>query len=566
MEENIDAYLTNLYRNNINLIKTNLNDLGFVVKTINLFNGSPHNVISINYKNHIQRWERFARQSRGTILMYYNNAWVPIKFIFDRGAELLTGLHKQFGITSTENITSVNISAFSATQQQTMHNLTINSDIDGYLTTKVDGILVTITCYNGELANIIRETIEQSNDEFGKIILRISHELGCEFVPVISTQRTFNVTSEKAIKYIVTAFLTGLNIATYEQLCLISALEAIEIYGKEIIRRIAILHNNIANSCDSITFSFEAVCANRTCAWNICHDELAITYNQSLIRLLSYSYDLTTVPHFMFSNIISLAGFEEPLWWVTTTSIQINLMLRDLSRTILGEITQEQYFEYYPPANVHITNMLLDPEGFVFWARYGDYLDYNKLKIVEYYTSHTTRNINQLLEIARKTTYFHVANTALIFFNELPNRLISLCYNFRYVFNLPYDNLLIDNNIFNISFDGTLPYEYLRSGLSGGALKSFGNQTLRKKCLMLMNVERSDIIRKLFFEITFPSLISNQNPDLRRCIKDIIYNICPWDEPAIFTNNINKIMHEIPSYINTFYLIMCECDKILNIV
>ncbi|QKF94687.1 hypothetical protein QKU48_gp1229 [Fadolivirus algeromassiliense] len=563
METSIVTLVNELYnKGGFELIRATLNSKGFIVKPIQLFKHTAleNRVIIIFYKNHIQLWEKWARQSRGVILLH-DGLWRPIKFMFDRGAELLTQLHKQSGIEETENMTLNNTSIFSPTQQRTIKSVSTNSDIDGYLTTKVDGMLVTITCYTGTLGNLISDVIERSDDEFGKTILHIARELDCKFIPVIATQKTFNVTEVTAINYIVTSFLTGLGIALYEQLTNLSAITAMELYGKELIKKIMILHDNIQTFDEFITFSFEAVCKNRTCAWNKCHEELAVDYDKSLIRVLSYSHDLTTVPHFMFSDIISLAGFQEPLWWKITNSMQITSMLNDLSKYILGELSHEDYLKKYNPSNVIIADTNLDPEGFIFWAYHDGLLDYNKVKVVEYYDCHNPNNIKKLLQIAKKTTIFPAANATLRFFTDLKNNLITVCHGFRYAFNLPFDSHLINNDVLKLLIDGMTPYQYLYSKLSDSAKKAFDKQDLRKKCLMLMNVDGFYSVCKQIFTFTFKELVLNQHPDLGKALKNIIHVACPWEDPSTLNSNLDNLISELGPYVNTFYLIIQECKK-----
>lgn len=569
METNIVELVNDLYtKGGFDNIRDSLSSKGFVVRPIQLFNGTQleKKVIIIFYKNHIQLWEKWARQSRGVILLY-DGCWRPIKFMFDRGAELLTQLHKQCGIEETENMTFNNIGIFSPNQQLTIKKVCTNSDIDGYLTTKVDGMLVTITLYTGSLETTIASIIEESNDEFAKAILHIAQELGCKFVPVISTQKTFNITDYNCISYIVTAFLTSLNIATYEQLSTLTPITAMEIYGKELISRIKILHDNIQLQSDFITFSFEAVCKHRTCAWNICHGELAVSYNQSLVRMLSYSYDLTTIPHFMFSNVISLAGFQEPLWWKITHSMQITSMMVDLSKFILGEISHTDYLQKYPASNKIIQNTDLDPEGFIFWScpLSGSSLDYNKIKVVEYYECHNPSNIKKLLHIAKQTTVFPAANATLRFFTQLKTNLISVCHGFRFAFNQTCDSSLINSAVMTLQIDGKTPYTYLFDVLSDSAKKAFVKQPLRKQCLMLMNSKQFHSVSKQIFTCTFKELITCEDPDMSKTLKNIIHLIEPWEDPAELDKNIDAIIVELGPYINSFYIMIQECNKIKTV-
>lgn len=567
MEIDITTIVNQLYeKGGVEFIKDTLFSKGFIVKVVSFFAHTvlENKVILIFYRNHTQLWEKWAIQSRGVILMCdESNRWRPIKYMFDRGAELLTQLHKQAGIDETENMTSTNISVFNPTQQIIMKKMMLNTEIDGYLTMKVDGMLVAITLYSGYLGKIIGDTIENGADEFAKTVLHLAKELGCEFVPVFSTQRTFNITDVDTLGYIVTSFCVGMNLISMEELQKLTpdltATTIMELYGKYVIGRIKLLYDRIALKKDSITLSFEAVCQNRTSAWGVCYHDLAVCYKNTFVRILSYSYDLITVPHFLFSNLLTGTGIEEPFCWRISHSSQITSMLDDLSKFIVGQMTQVEFLQKYIPMNTS-TNCL-DPEGFVFWAFDGTSYIYSKIKTIMYYECHNPENIQQLLRIAKCTCLFPSATETARFFNELKNKLLCVCHGIRYVLNQPYNHSLINNQVCGMVLADKLPFQYLFDSLSDSAKRAYVTLDTNKKCLMLTNSDGWYSVCIKLFTFTFPELARNSDEDLGKNLKNIIHLIRPWNDASNLDKVIENIISQLGAYITKFYNIILECQK-----
>ena len=532
-EVSIDTLVNTLYNvGGLSHVITELGNKSFSVNPIQILNNKA---IIIFYKNNVQLWEKWARQSRGIVLLNIDNVWKPIKFTFDRGAELLMPFHNKLGIFETENMTNQNISMFNNSQQQTIQKIASKSDCPGFLSSKVDGILVTITCYANSLSNTISQAIQNSTDEFAKQLLLIAKELDCNFIPVISTQKTFNVTDTNTISYILTSFLNALNIASYHDLKDLSIMSIVKIYGKQLLSKIKILFDNINLKEDYITFSFEAVCKNRTCYQGIKHEELAINYDTCIVRLLSYSYNLTTVPHFLFSEIIYKSGFAEPLYWKIEHSLEITEMLLNLSSIILGQMSEQEYLAIHKPSNQFSTTTHLDYEGFIFWSSFNSYLDYNKIKTVEYYIAHNSTNpdIKRLLQIAKSTTKFPFATRTLDFFNELANKLLSVCLSIQYALNIDYNTIL--------------------NSLSNDAKKAYEKANKINQCKILMNNDTYYSICRKIFTSTFSDIAYITDQNINKTLKTLIDLIRPYESLDNIKENIHNIITDLGPVITKFY-------------
>ena len=274
---------------------------GFVIRKSQLFVGSQleDKVMIIFYRDFTQCWiPKWSRQARGVILYLdqSTNSWRLMKYAMPRGAEALTGFHILNHIESTENITDKkSFGIFDPDQQLVMRKLCAptNSPLNGYLTMKVDGMLLCVTLYKGRIGRIMREVILTGEDEIAKTIIKLADMNHCNFVPVISTQRTFNVMEKgPTFSYIVTALLVASKAVSYFDLLRevketeVSPVDAFFKYGDKFMNSLKIFDENIQieGHDEFVTISMEAVCPFRTCGWGHKHIELAINYHKAFIN------------------------------------------------------------------------------------------------------------------------------------------------------------------------------------------------------------------------------------------------------------------------------------------
>jgi len=270
-----------------------------------------------------------------------------------------------------------------------------------------------------------------NQNEFSKIVLRAAHDLLMPYIPVISTSGTLMIT-DNMVDYFVTSFIEAMKIHTSEELAqmvnekktYIDVLTA----PKDILTPIHLFlmsieklfvritksekFRNSPTIHDRCTFSFEAVCANKTSAWGTSHPELTVSYEHSSLTFLGFSYgcdEINFTPHFAIDINSSLSNiFEEPLYWNVDNTTTINRMINGLTDIIYERTTVVDYLNTYPPSNTprYSTNVI-DYEGFVFYIHVsGNEWDYSKIKTQAYYKLHKIKdiNINYILELAKIRT------------------------------------------------------------------------------------------------------------------------------------------------------------------
>lgn len=431
--EDIETLFNRLYDGSIVKARVWFEQEGFYV---NDHSFGDQKMVLIRYKNSTHRWKNlWPIQCRGVVLLYLENRWKVVKYMLDRGPEVLTFEHKKVGIETNENMFGLDIGIFNNDQKTVIHKL-LNSNstlLDGYLTMKVDGMLVPITLYTGELGSIFREYIRSTNNVFHQTLLDMVDELGFSFVPIISTQNTVSVELPKIISYIVTSVVVSTTTISYNECVeLFKNMEPVKVFrkfGTNFIKILCVLYKELPQN-DWTTICFEMVCRGRTCANGVVHEELATSYDTTNIYTLSYAQSLKVIPHFMFSKVIQKAGFKEPSWWKVSSSGYVNSMVQNLSNTIMKKMGVDEFYQKNPPSNSRFSGYHFDPEGFVFWVhpiKYKGNLVYLKVKSKEYYESHNQKDIKRLLEIGRCTTVFPDATKTLDFFNNLESRLADVC-------------------------------------------------------------------------------------------------------------------------------------------
>ena len=503
----------------------------------------------IYYLDKTQLWTKWARQARGVIVKIVKldqnmKRFIPIKYSLDRGAEVLTTIHKLHDITETENTSSIQ---FDKTQIDIMHKLANNIPFKNYLSMKVDGMLVNITLYNNKsnIAKEISEYINNSNDNFGKLVLKLCSDLDCDFIAVISTSKTFNIELDEIIGYVISAFLVSLNVITYEEIVEFAKYsyhpypyDLMKQYGKHIIEKLKVFYNNLTSFDTFVTLSFEAVCPNLTCPWNYYHNELTINYPNAFVKFLSYATDFVVTPHFEFSELIHKMGFDEPFWWEINDVSKINNMIRD--------ICQPDFLVKYPPNNTYLVkNNYIDYEGFVLWTPDKDKYDYEKIKTVEYYENHNPRNIWKLLDISNVTYTNIFANTKRVkqFFEEIKINFKKIYYDIR---NIIIDkNYMLNKEIQELIHPYNNIYDYIVSKLNNRAKVTINNLPDEKLVKIIINNEHFYPILRLLFEEYYNELKCATKEELGSFLTQIVMQIEPWksNSESNADSNITKMIN-----------------------
>ena len=319
-------------------------------------------IFSIKYRDGINKLWRpvWARQCRG-IFFYVQDDFtcIPIKYQLQRGAELMTGMLVSANIASTQDISDAKkIACLSDSQQRTCKILLAGENdglIDAYLTEKVDGSLLTITFYYGGLAELMKSIVTKYGDDFSKMIFNGFEKFG--LVGVVSTQGTLMMGNDMQ-DYFVTSNLESTIVGLNRDYLIEKAKtntpdQLFESYGEPWFREMNRVLNSLpsVDSASTISICWESVCANRLTAWNNLHTELAISYSSSMCLFLGASWSgypwVLNVPHTM----LEIESISEPRFWITSTSTQVDGLMRGLEDVVYGRISGKEFLTKFPPSN-----------------------------------------------------------------------------------------------------------------------------------------------------------------------------------------------------------------------
>jgi hypothetical protein len=408
----------------------------FVVSIPYVFKNTPYKnrIFSIKYRDGINKLWRstWARQCRGVYFYVCDDfTCIPIKYQLQRGAELMSGMLVSANIASTQDISDAKkLTCLSDSQQRTCKILLANENdgvIDAHLTEKIDGSLLTITFYYGEIAILIKKIIQEYGDDFSKMILTGFEKFG--LVGVVSTQGTFMMGDDMQ-DYFVTSILESEIIGLsrsflIEETKIKNVTQIFEQYGEfwfeEMVRILKKLPNyNTDTGKDSITnisLCWESVCALRETLTGNLHTELAISYLKSMCLFLGASWctneHVFNIPHTM----LNLKEKYEPRFWKTKSAEEVNNLMLGLEDIVYGKLTEVDFFSKFPPSNEE-WNMddPLHPEGYVCYTKEGIFsegtfyegknipiVDYNKLKLAAYYVGHKfhDNSIGELYQLSK---------------------------------------------------------------------------------------------------------------------------------------------------------------------
>lgn len=464
-------------------------------------------ILRMNYLDHNNHWiDMWNRQTRGTTFFQKTSgAWVPIKFLLQRGAEMITGIQVSHGVTSTESINfdetlnetlndisydekianaSSSILHLDKIQQKIIMSLLMNREIEEHMTLsfKKDGSLLGYTIFQDtEISEYMRQFIMNSKDKFAQTILNICDSIGLPF-GVFSSQSTLLI-SEEMLDWTTQALLSTMmnDDEISKRFDGKTYYDVIDECFPTIIANLTKLALSTTNdknfpSNASVTVIMESICKGRRSIFaQKDHTELALCYESSSVTILGISYCDNTIvkniPHFTFSNIIKDCGFIEPCFWIVNHTNDVNILLDDLNRVIFEEITESEFFEFHPPFN-RFDNWehIVDREGFVTY--YGETYDYGKIKTDAYYIAHKfkTKNIPYLMKLASSKSarrYFPLCNEVNSFYYSMKEDVLKL--------NDTFNLMCIDTD------------SKLFKGLPEKAQKSFQKQSPQIRIKMLVN-------------------------------------------------------------------------------
>ena len=527
-------------------------------------------ILRLKYLDCNNRWRSaWNRHTRGTTF-YLNDSdeWVPIKYLLQRGCEMMTGIQVSHGIDSTEsfNLDGASLdekisSAISSTlifddvQRKTILSLLMNREIDGNLTLsfKKDGSLLGFTiCRDPVIQQFLRDFINSTDDEFAKKILKMCDALSlplCYF----SSQATLLIGSDMldwTVQALLSVIMTDDEIVTnYSGRSYMEAVD--EKFPEILIKLNSVCIDASAKlafpATSTITVSMESICKNRRSIFGKKdHTELALSYSSSSCTVLGISMcdisSMKSIPHFAFSDIIKSNGFVEPCYWTVSHTSEVNSLLSDLNDVIFEKITPDEFFSKNHPHNLFCNwERIIDREGFVTYT--GTHHDYGKIKTDAYYIAHKLRekNINYLMELA-----------------QIPSACASfpLCNEVNQFYSKLVENLTKINEVFNQMCENTSSPLYL--GMPEKARISFQRQSPTIRLKMLINASDSfsnvavDIF-KTVYPFNTESIPDDLNAEIISVVKGILMGFVG-----------NTISFENPSTSPLFGSLFCVVRKVMQ--
>ena len=369
------------------------------------FRDTPYvrRIIHLKYLEHNNNWNKWGRDTRGTAFYLMNNGnWKPVKYLMERGAEMLTGMQIKRGITDTENInlsSDFKCSHLSPEQQGLIVKLAMNSEVNIKVSFKKDGSLHSFALYSGEFASVLREIINTKGDEFTKEVMNMWDTI------TDSTNSTFVFQSQGTMilgnfmqDYATTALFPS---ADPKQ----TPIQKLQTHGPELFKRLVRMFERMNG--DSKFILGETICANRMESYSQkIHNELAVSYPVSSFTILSrtsINNDVYTVePHYEFSELINQNDFVEPSFWEITEVERMDNLIKGVDSYIFGKKTIEEFYSEFPPSNKFSFQQVIDVEGFVVYDL-SNSNSYGKIKTDSYYKAHKLRdgNVPFLCELAQ---------------------------------------------------------------------------------------------------------------------------------------------------------------------
>lgn len=545
-----------------------------------------HSVVILRYFDlwGARYWQnRWAKECRG-VALFVNPETNRVKLLsykLPRGAEMVTGMVKNEGL-ETQDVKNNRIDIFDDEQKDTCTRLLGRQPLKCHLLSKADGSLFVMNIYTGEALEIMKPILETSGYAFSMMVGKMSLDLtNGKRLMIPSTQNTL-IDNGFMAPYNVTAILMGGLGLTIDQFNPNSLTESWEKHGYEWLKKFNSM-KFFDELTETHTVSFETICKNRTGLFgDPQHAELACSYDRYRCVFLGISIvdKRFYLPYSVYTQLAKIE-FEEPLWWDIEDSKQIEKMIDNIDKILLGELSKEEYLTLYPPSNIsshnvnsnNIDNIIIDYEGWIvmkcstFEITDSDHVQtinyltnnnpgvnittmiYSKVKTGSYYKSHAFHayNIEYLFKIAEKAgNVFPLAKKVYDFLKdgELTRRLreFGVCVNEildiqnpnnKYIEKIRkayQDNLASSRILYDQGKIKKLPLD---------PLTGYEKRPNYVNCQMIMNYDNT-VINDFIpaFIRFFPELNAN-NPNVPQMVKGIIMTFRPWD-PA-YNDTIQKL-------------------------
>jgi len=460
------------------------------------------------------------------VIVAFDNSNKIFSFIRDlmpRGPEAVSSLHKNKGIDETESYKGGDLSRFPPDLQNILNayeNPDLQTSMIGNLSMKVDG---SIVCFQYIIDKKVRFNYEIIMSKKGGIFRSLVQ--WCKKLPfllVISTSGTSFIST--MIEHFVHSFSEAvLNISVSDNSSPEDFFNTTE-FKDGFMSKVTTLYDQfpteIKTKKRAINATFEAVVPKK-------RNELAVLYEKALFKLHSLtiisedglSSDYYNHSFFPFKQDV----FSEPTCWKEITLRTSLEMLDDLSNVIHAKLSEDQFWEKYPPTSG--IDRILDYEGFVVHVYINGHWIYLKLKTLVYYWCHKLRadNIPMILALPSSSArHFPLKASIDYFFTQIKPRLIRV------------SSAIIDY------FDPRETNELIGK-LTEKQLTGFNKDIPRKsKIMMLFSVSKNAQIEEIFIQNGFlfqPT--TTENTVLGRIVENMIQ---PWRSIDEIEQSINSLV------------------------
>lgn len=557
-----------------------------------LFKDTDIEALIVKYLEHNHLYHPWARHCRGTVFINTKNGIRFVKSLLQRGVEILIPVHIKKGVTENEN----SAAEYLDEDQKRVIDRCLKGEKERlFVTFKNDGSLMGVNLYPTGLeeTKIIRDAIEEKRDldekfRFAHSLISKAESMGLDFMPVISTQGTL-VAPNNMLDFIVTAIACGMFDFDTEYLRKASSLMTPTMFFDDMCSvKFLDKMKKFRDACpedvkrSTMCLSFEAVCPNRTSAWNGSHFtpewefnldssyngthlELAIATETASCEFLGATFNVGETTgnfraHFQIPSLVKSADLTEPLWWDIDDTKTLNSMINSISDILKGNLTEEEFFDLYKPQNYEDTKRSFHYEGFVVYnitknnrigidEEYDFDINYSKVKTTEYYIGHRfkTTNIPALMNLSESAdNIIPLVKNVKNFFGNLEDTLYSLADKKRDILTRCCEN--ID------SMPHILGYLDENPKIKMSLQKKLENKDHATVHRMIINT--SPGWKEHVFEMFRAEFNIEQSDETHSVVKKIVMRIEPWNDE--YKKNIRSLIENRDDSICELFAITCN--------
>lgn len=303
-------------------------------------------LFNLNYYQTTRRWERWACECRGAVIASHEGQWTIVKYALPRIPEDCPA--------PGDRRPKIDL-PFDPKTVEVFELVMKESELPegSYLTGKIDGSLLTVTCF--PFASDLGKRMVPTHPGPDKDLHDLALRLGLSFYPRISTIKSFEIDDPKCIKYIMSALIISSGVVDP----IPDSMD--DQVGEIFLRRLSVLMGE-----HTTDFYFEAVCPNLSDLWGNHHPELHVSYPRtSGLYLLGKSERFEGFSHVWspsFTQEIAASGFDQPPYWIVRSGAQV----REIVTALHEEITngsKGHFLQRHPPQ--HPVIEYYHYEGFV---------------------------------------------------------------------------------------------------------------------------------------------------------------------------------------------------------